>query len=140
MQKRTTQNTLFFYTVENLWEAIHNGNKKDAEQELWNHAMDTLGVRWNKTIDIKKCGLPTGWQSYEPLASIVFPQSVFCRQCCTAEHSSEYYLVHLKCRHKLSLRVQKLKKMNIWFLRHDWKDSINSHLEGNSWLISIYST
>ena len=101
--------------------------------------MRDLGVRWNGTTS--PCDMQTGWQSYEPVASIVFPQSAFCRQCCKGEHSSEYYLVHLNCPHKnLSRKAQQLKGMNSWFLLDDWMDSVNSTLEGNLWLISIFNT
>ena len=104
--------------------------------------MRDLGVIWNGTLnDTDPCDMLTGWQSYEPVASIVFPQSVFCRQCCTPEHSSEYYLIHLNCPHKLlSRKAQQLKVMKSWFLLDDWMDSVNSTLEGNSWLMSIYIT
>ena len=104
--------------------------------------MDNIGIKWNMTTKNKElCNLQTGWQSYGPLVSIVFSQSVFCRKCCTAERSSEYYLIHLNCPRKdLSRKVRQLKAKNSWFLLDNWKDSVNSTLEGNSWLISIYST
>ena len=134
---------LFFsYTAENLWKAIHHGNKKDGEQFLWNHAMQNLGIQWNVTTSVSElCEVQTGWQSYGRLASIVFPQNVFCRKCCTAEHTSEYYLIHLNAIHgMIALKIQKLKEMGSWFLLDHWKDSVNSPLEGNSWLMSIYDT
>ena len=134
--------TVSFYTAENLWKAIHRGNKEDGEQRLWNYAMQDLGVRWNVTTNSTDlCDIQTGWQSYEPVASIVFPQSTFCQRCCPAEHSNEYYLIHLNCPHKyLSRKAQQLKERNSWFLLDDWKGSVDSTVEGNSWLMSIYNT
>lgn len=134
--------TVFSYTAENLWNAVHHGRRGDREQKLLNHALQNLGVRWNGTLnDTAPCDMQTAWRSYEPVASIVFPQNVFCRRCCTAEHSSEYYLVHLNCPHQdLSRKAEQLKAMNSWFLLDDWKDSVNSMLEGDSWLMSIYTT
>lgn len=134
------------FLTENLWREIHQyrGRKEDREQKLWNFALQNLGVKWNgtsKSNGTDLCDMQTPWQSFEPLASIVFPQIVFCRRCCTEEHSSEYYLVHLNCAHsRLTRKSEKLREMNSWFLVHDWKDSVNSTLDGNSWLMSIYNT
>ena len=129
-------------TAENLWNAIHHGRRRDSEQGLWNHAIRTLGMRWNVTTGSSElCDVQTGWKGYGPLASIVFPQTVFCRRCCTAEHTNEYYLIHHNARHlNVDLKHKKLKKINSWFLLDHWKGSVNSSLEGNSWLISIYNT
>ena len=132
------------YTAENLWKEInqYRGKKEDREQKLWNFALRNLGAKWNgKANDTASCDVQIVWRSYEPLASIVFPQIVFCRRCCTAAHSSEYYIVHLNCPHQnLARKAELLKAMNGWFLLDNWKDLVNSKLDGNSWLMSIYNT
>lgn len=138
-------NYFLLYTPENLWRAIHEyrGRKDDREQQLWNIALRNLGIRWSGTLNgtAPYCNTRTTWRIYEPVTIIAFPQSVFCRRCCTAEHSGEYYLIHLNCPHKqLSRKVQQIKELNGWFLLDDWKGSVNSAQKGDSWLMSIYNT
>ena len=129
------------YTAENLWKAIHHGNESDCEQFLWNHALKDLGLMWNVTTNISQlCEVKTGWQSYGPLASIVFPQNIFCRKCCKTSSLSRCYVVHRNGEHlDTTMKQKKLKKSKSWFLRDNWKNSGSSSQEGDSWINSIYS-
>ena len=128
-------------TAENLWKAIHRSTRDECEQSTWNHAMLDLGVVWNVTSNVSHlCSMQTGWESQGPLASVVFPQNIFCRKCCKSEFTKDYYLVHLNAKHSLlSLKRRRLQQMNSWFLRGNWRDSVNSSLVGYPWLASISS-
>ena len=129
-----------FCTAETLWEYIHNSTIED-EQCLLNHGMQDLGVRWKETTKRKFCTMQSGWQHYGPLSSIIFPQSMFCRQCCKRGGLDGYYVVHPNSLHlNLTLKYRKLKGLKSWFLRDNWKDFISSSLEGKAWLYSIYNT
>ena len=131
----------YLCTAEKLWENIHRSKREECEQFIWNHAMKDLGLKWNVTTNTDDlCHVQTAWKSHGPLASIVFPQKIFCRKCCKKENTSRYYLLHLNAAHGMvSLKRQLLERMNSWFLRHRWS-KIKSPRKGSSWLTSVYTS
>lgn len=100
-----------------------------------------LGLTWNVTTNITElCEVKTGWQSYGPLASIIFPHIIFCRKCCKRNLVDKYYVVHRNGEHlHVSEKQQRLKDRKSWFLQDNWKDLASPSLEGNSWLVGIYN-
>jgi len=129
---------LSFHTAEKLWRHIHNSTI-DIEQQLWNNAMQEFGVKWRVKNKEEFCQLQSGWQHDGTLSIIVFPQSKFCRHCCTRAGLEGYYVVHPGNAHLDTTRKHEvLKKLSSWFLQEDWRDVSNSSLKGNAWLCSIY--
>jgi len=133
---------LFHLISEEIWKSIHKSSRDECEQCLWNHALQDLGVRWNVTAyDKPLCKVRSEWQSSEPVASIVFPQTIFCRSCCKRSRVHAYYVVHPNNKHlDTSLKYQRLNKYKSWFLQGNWADLISSSRRGKSWLVSIYKT
>lgn len=129
---------LFFCTAETLWKRICKSTI-DIEQHLLNNAMQDLGAIWNVPTKTKFCKVQSTWQHYGNLSSM-FPQNLFCRQCCERVGLHGYYVVHPTSNHfNMTLKTQKLKDFKSWFLQENWRDFIISPLQGKAWLYSLYN-
>ena len=99
--------------------------------------MQDLGVLWNVISKTKFCKVQSEWQHYGNLSSVVFPQNMFCRQCCERGFNG-YYIVHPTSNHfNTTFKHQRLKEFRSWFLQENWKDFVMSPLHGNAWLYSL---
>ena len=125
-----------FMSAEIFWKYVTR--QKVGEQATLNYALQDYGVRWKRNTTIRNiCSITSGWQSYEPLNCMVFSQEDFCRGCCRHPHNHNYYILHPVSKKVAFEKKNRAERMDVWFLRYDWKNLSSSSSEGTLWLRSV---
>ena len=115
---------------------MHSVTMSETDDQIsWNTALKNMGVKWNKTTDVKKmCSEKIGWESEGTLKMFVFPEVIVCRHCCK-QTNKVFYIVHPVGGHLvMTTKEHALRGMNAWFLRRNWKNFNDPALTGVEWL------
>ena len=115
---------------------MHSVTMSEPDDQIsWNTALKNMGVKWNKTTDVKKmCSEKIGWESEGTLKMFVFPEEKICRHCCKQTNKAFYIMHPVGGHHVMTTKEKVLKERNIWFMKSSWRDFNDTAMTGVKWL------
>lgn len=91
-----------------------------------NAALKNLNIKWKEMTPISQiCMMEDGWEGEANggLKVFVFPQTIFCRDCCSGKMTGLYVVHPIGAHGHIELKTRHLTMLHAWFISEENVDT-----------------